>query len=223
MDRYNIYTFIHKGLRQALFRQLTALGQLDETNPVAVRQTLNSTTQLLLCLRQHQQHEDDFIQPLLPLFNQYAQEHDLLEQQLSDLLSLTERIHSLPSVISAALLHQLYQQLALFCADLLHHMHTEETRLMEQLWRNYTDEQLQDVHQQLMQSMSAEQRQQNLNLILSAVTDTERLTLLLGLKQQLQQRDFAQLLSTLEPALSQSQHTKLHSYIHTNHSALYAL
>lgn len=223
MDRYNIYTFIHKGLRRALFNQLIALGQLDETNPMAVSQCLDATSKLLLCFRQHQQHEDNFIQPLLPLFSQSEQDHYHHEQQLTELFGLIQQIHSMPAVISANALHQLYQQLALFCAGQLQHMHTEENLLMEQLWRSHSDQQIKDVHQQLIQSMSTVEQQQSLSLILPALTDTERLTLLLGIRQQMQESDFQLLFAQVQQELNASQQLKLHTYLDTHHSALCAL
>jgi hypothetical protein len=199
-----------------MFNQLTALGQLDEANPLAVSQCLNACQQLLLRFRQHQQHEDLFIQPQLPIFSQSEQDHYKHEQEILDLASQIEQIKTMPAVISANALHELYQQLSLFCSGQLQHMHTEETQMMEYLWKNHTDEQLQSIHDQLVHSLSAEERQNSFRLILPALTETERLGLVMTLQKKLPEPAFCALLSDVQHDLNATQQRKLNKYLKTN-------
>ncbi|MDR7120908.1 hypothetical protein [Rheinheimera soli] len=215
MDRYNIYTFIHKGLRRALFKQLIELGQLDEANPVAMQQCLEAIQQLLMCFSRYHHHEKQFIQPLLPVFSITQQEHLQYEHKLHELNDLIERINSMPAVISASALHQLYLQLSLFCATQLQQMYTEETQMMEYLWRQHNDEQLHAIHNQLVQSQSDTEQYQTLRLILPALTETERLSVLLTLQKQMPESSFCTLVNEVQQELNASQLRTVHKYIKT--------
>jgi hypothetical protein len=215
MSRYNIYKFIHKGLRRALFKQLMELGQLDETNQVAVSECLNSVQKLLQTFNQHHQREDSFIQPLLPLFSITVQDHLYCEQTLRELDHQIEQINSIPAVINAPALHELYLQLSLFCAAQLRHMHEEETQMMEHLWQHHSDEELHSVYDQLINSLSNAEQLQSMRLVLPALTETERLSLLLRLQKQMPESAFFALVGEVQQELNATQQHTIHKYVHT--------
>ncbi|HSD37057.1 MAG TPA: hypothetical protein VLC92_06090 [Rhodocyclaceae bacterium] len=157
--RVDLYSSIHKALRLFMSDTLAVLGRLDAGDEACLRDALEQLEALLSLLRRHISHETDFvhvaIEARLPGASlRVADEH---LEQLYILSELEVAAHTLRLSAEAqrrSQAHQLYLRFALFVADKLRHMHSEEIGLNAALWAHYSDSELMELHGRMVTNLS---------------------------------------------------------------------
>lgn len=199
---YNIYTFIHKYLRQQLCRSLLAIGAIDDSDEQHVNSELGELTSLLKFCQAHLEHENRFIHGAIMTRNPHLYltteaDHKEHEVQIQKLLQDTQRIHQSAGARRSQLLHQLYTDLALFVAENLDHMHTEETHNAQVLADLFTESEIHHIHENIIAALSPEERLQTTVDMLATLMHSERLLLLREMQLQMPDPVFAMLLEQL--------------------------
>ena len=227
-QRYNIYTLIHKGLRASLGQTLVDLGRVDHTDPLALADQLAQTHSLLDFCQAHLEHENHFIhralnqaQPDIPL--QTAADHLDHEREIAELKTELSRIPTLSEADRRPALLALYREFSLFVSENLAHMWLEDIDNAAQLWRNFSEEQIAQIHQRLLQSLSPEENLQSLLMMLPNICFSERLELLGAVRQGAPAEAFANLLALLPPLLPAAEWRKLSAALEQENAAVAAI
>ena len=187
---YNIYTFIHKYLRQQLCRSLLAIGAIDDSDEQQVNAQLGELASLLKFCQAHLEHENRFIHGAIMTRNPHLYltteaDHKEHENQIQKLLQDTQRIHQSAGARRSQLLHQLYTDLALFVAENLDHMYTEETHNAQVLADLFTESEIHHIHENIIAALSPEERMQITVDMLTTLMHSERLMLLREMQQHM--------------------------------------
>ncbi|MEC5384776.1 hypothetical protein VVD49_03530 [Uliginosibacterium sp. H3] len=176
--RADLYSSIHKALRLFMSDTLAMLGRVDADDEACLRDALEQLEALLSLLRRHISHETDFvhvaIEARLPgASSRVADEH---LDQLHSISELEVEAHTLrlsPLAQRRLLAHQLYLRFALFVADKLRHMHSEEIGLNAALWAHYSDGELTELHARMVTHMSPRELAAVTRWLVPAVTPPE--------------------------------------------------
>ncbi|GAB3019173.1 hemerythrin domain-containing protein [Bowmanella dokdonensis] len=213
-SRYNIYTLIHKALRNRMCQVLTGLGQLDDTDEQEIEQQLLHVEDLLDLCQAHLNHENQFIHqaicheyPNLQLSTIHDhQEHEYGMRKLRGLISQIRQFY--PAHRPTALL-QLYRALAQFIAENFEHMQVEELHNAQLLWDKCSDAEIHQLEQNLVAAIAPPLRLRLTLMILTSISFTERHQLIASLRAQMPAKLFQELLDGLKPQLPDSQWQKL--------------
>jgi hypothetical protein len=183
LGRFNLYAGIHKALRAFMADTLLTVGRTDPTDDAELARTLSQVDELLALCANHVAHENGFVHPALEArcpgtCAQVAQEH---MGHLEHIQHLRDAARALPACSAderEAGLHALYLALALFMAENLQHMHTEETVHNAALWAAYTDAELVDVHNALVATIPPAEMMLVMRWMLPNLNAPERLGVL---------------------------------------------
>ena len=146
-SRPDIATTIHKAVRKVFFDQAMLLARVDYRSADAARDAHAGTLAALRALREHADHEDEIVFPILAaddavLATEAARQHEELESQMRDI----ERLSSLSVVATSserpAVGRRLQAVFNDFVAAQLRHLSFEEQIVMPVLWKHHTDEEL---------------------------------------------------------------------------------
>ena len=181
--RLDLYAGIHKALRAWMFETLLEVGRTDGLDAAALQQALQRVEALLVICESHIHHEQVFLHPLLERArHQASQEADQAhlghEREIVRLRGLVWQVRQSTAGARFPLLMALYRELSLFVAENLTHMHWEETVHNETLWACFSDEQLMQAHDALVQSIGPQEMADTLRHLLPALSPLERVGLL---------------------------------------------
>lgn len=187
-QRYDIYALIHKGLRACLTDALIALGRVDLQSEVDLGAVLAQVRDLLAICRGHLHHENTFIHPAMEACEpgvaaDMYRHHDQHVAMITELQSLAEKLPRSQTQERATVAALLYRRLAVFVADNLAHMHEEETANNAILWRYYSDDEIQDIEQRLVQSISPQDHARYMRWMLPAINHQEREGMLTAMRK----------------------------------------
>jgi hemerythrin-like domain-containing protein len=205
--RFDMYLFVHKGLRAFMSSVLTTVGRIDAQDAAEVASGIEQVRQLLDICRAHLFAENQFLHTAMEarrrgsayaMTNEHVQQEDLLEQLESKLFEI-ER--SSGKELETKLLN-LYRALALFVAENFQHMHAEETDNNGTLWSLYTDDELQAIHSELLKSIEPQKMIVFLRWVLPSVSRGERESILAGLQKEMPRPVFEHLLTRIRPVLT---------------------
>jgi hemerythrin-like domain-containing protein len=182
--RWDIYGPVHKGLRHAHSQLITRLGQADYAGDV--RQLTADLRAHLAIAAKHLGHEETFIHAALEAaapgsISALNQEH---QQHRVRLAELGVMIEALESAAAGREAHgrMLYLAFAAFVAEDLEHMRHEETETWPLLCALFTDEQLADIEMRIIATLTPEDNIAMMRMMLPAMSPTERIGLLSGMK-----------------------------------------
>ncbi len=110
----------------------------------------------------HAEYENTKLHPLLgkkgsSLFQEAEQDHVQLDSLLHSLQSQLDSIKSADAPNRAILGYRFYLNYRLFVADNLHHLHEEETLILPELQRLYSDAELRTVEAETYRLMTVEE------------------------------------------------------------------
>lgn len=174
MARVDLYRNVHLGQRYRLFALATELGAADagdkESTASLAARCLAMTTEL----REHAEHEDAFIHPLLWQRAPEAaeildREHEHLDRDLDALDVMARALADRPSEVDADATHHVYLALNRLISSYLAHLDAEERVAMPALKELYDDKELQAVHDAFVASRSPEEQALDLDRMLPAL------------------------------------------------------
>ncbi|RZU47987.1 hemerythrin HHE cation binding domain-containing protein [Fluviicoccus keumensis] len=187
--RFDIYRFIHKGLRAYLAETLLQVGRVDFEVYADLHRTMAELDGLLDFCESHLHHENTFIHPAMQAavpgsadsMDAHHREHMTLIWELRE---LADRARACEPGAREGVLAALYRKLALFVADNLAHMDEEESRNNALLWRHYSDAQIIGIHDRLVASIPPEENAVAMQWMLTAFNPSERHRLLDSVRQE---------------------------------------
>ncbi|NQD91338.1 hypothetical protein HP532_01565 [Pseudomonas sp. CrR25] len=205
--RFDIYAFIHKGLRAHLAHALVALGRCNWQDCSEARGMLAELQDLLAFCSSHIDLENELVHPALerrrPGATRYSSAaHRLHRQAMDELSTLAEQLTHLPALRRGDLSHRLYRRLARFVAENFEHMEQEERDNNRLLWETHSDAELIALEQRLVASVPPDEMRRILYWMLPALTPGERASFLLELRTKAPAEQFAATLQTLRGQLS---------------------
>ena len=161
LSRVDLYRPIHKALRANMADVLLLLGALDVNDPVALDHTLGRTARLLDHLAAHVAHENAFLHPAIADADQGAalateRDHDDHARGIAALRDRVQALHHAAPAARAALALCLYREFAVFMAENLLHMQTEEDENNAALWARHDDPALHALHARLLAHVAPE-------------------------------------------------------------------
>ena len=199
--RYDIYAFIHKGLRAFMAHTLVRVGRLDATDTDEVAEVGAEVQALLDTCRSHLEHENDFVHPAMQArapgsCSRIADEH---EQHLEDIARLQSLLAGMPGSPEGA--RALYRALVAFVAENFEHMQREESEHNAVLWRHYSDAEILDIEHRIVGSLKPEETALSMRWMLPHMTPSERAAMLGGMRQAAPKEAFDGILSLIRPLL----------------------
>jgi hypothetical protein len=199
--RYDIYAFIHKGLRAFMAHTLVRVGRLDAYDATEVAEVTEEVRALIAVCRSHLQHENEVVHAAMNLrapgsAGQVEAEHVHHAAALDELDVLIARVAG-----DAAAAQALYRMLAGFVAENFEHMAREETEHNAVLWATHTDAEILALEHRIVGSLTPAQAQLSMRWMLPHMTPAERAKLLGGMRAQAPAEAFNGLLSLIRPLL----------------------
>jgi hypothetical protein len=200
-QRYDIYAFIHKGLRAFMAHTLVRVGRLDAHDPAEVAEVGAEVRALIQICRNHLEHEDAVIHPAMrsraPGSAQRIEaDHVHHAAALDALAALVDRVDGDPVAAQA-----LYRALATFVAENFEHMAREESEHNAVLWATHSDAEILALEHRIVSSLKPDQAQLAMRWMLPHMTPAERAELLGGMRAQAPAEAFQGLLSMIRPLL----------------------
>lgn len=205
--RLDLYAPIHKALRAWMFDTVMRVGRTDGLDAEGLQQTLSRVASLLAVCESHIHHEQVFLHPLLEQGRHNAaqaadQAHAGHARDIARLRSLVSQVRESSPAERDSMLMTLYRALSVFVAENLTHMHWEETVHNETLWACYTDAQLMQAHDALVQSITPQEMAETLRHMLPALAPCERLGMLSDMRAKMPPGAFEGILALAHEVLS---------------------
>ncbi|MAZ15101.1 MAG: hypothetical protein CL535_02005 [Ahrensia sp.] len=197
----DLYYMVHKGVRLANVRMLTALGQADAGDDASIDAVLQQLYGHLEMSRSHLDHENREVHSAIEArcpggSDHAADDHDDHLESFSELRRLAEDVAS-ATVDRPAKLRRLYQRFALFVADDFQHMHEEETVLQPLLEANFTNAELLDINQRIVSDIPPAKMAQFLRFMLGGASRSERIGMLTGMQMGMPAEVFSGIMHTV--------------------------
>lgn len=214
--RFDMYQPIHKGLRDFLGDTLSRVGRVDVSDEKDLAATLAQLDALLSFCAQHVQHENEFlhtaIQARQPSAARRTTDDHVEHLHSIDALRREGRaLANAPQEQRTLLALRLYRHLALFVAENLQHMHVEETANNAALWAHYTDDELVQIHDRLLATVSPPELMEVMRWMIPALNPTQRATVLGGMKAHAPAAAFEAVIDVVRPHLDIRDWAKLAS------------
>jgi len=152
--RFDLYAPIHKAVRLFMSDTVARLGRVDAADSADLQSALSQAQSLLALMRSHVQHENDFVHPAIearcPSASlRIASEHVAHVEEIDALEDEIDELQAAAAAERADRIHRLYRRFALFCADNLLHMDSEETVHNDALWSAYSDAELRELDRRI--------------------------------------------------------------------------
>lgn len=212
--RLDLYSGIHKALRAFMSDTLLGLGRMDVEDDLEFAQTCDRVMQLLDMCRSHLHHENQFLHAAMEARQPGSSlardtEHVGHEQAIAALAAGVTCLISCERASRAATVLALYRQLALFIAHNFEHMHAEETEHNAVLWAHYSDEELAQLHNELVGSIPPQEMLAVARWLVPFMSPAERTAMLSDMQQNAPAPVLAAVLAQVQPHLTQGEWTKL--------------
>lgn len=199
--RYDIYAFIHKGLRAFMSHALVRVGRLDALDPAEVAEVSDEMRALIEICRSHLKKENEVVHPAMQArapgsVARIEAEH---VEHVAELDHLEQLLAAVPGDAAAA--RMLYSTLGRFVAANFEHMEVEETEHNAVLWATHSDAEIHALEQRIVGSLTPAEAQLSMRWMLPHLNPTERAQMLAGLRQGAPAEVFDGVLSLVRPLL----------------------
>jgi hypothetical protein len=212
--RFDIYAFIHKGLRACFAHTLVAVGRLDWSDNEEVDFVASEVTDLLAFCLSHLAKENRFVHPAMESRRpgstaKGGQDHEHHEQDIATLTALCDTLRRLPALRREAAARELYRELARFVAENLEHMAMEEREHNRVLWETHSDDEIRAIEGAIVASLTPEDSRLSLGWMLRAMSATERAGFLGMIRQNAPAETFEGMLQMARGLLTTRDRQKL--------------
>ncbi len=179
MDRLDLFTALHKGLRAALFDAVRAVARADFRDEDQARGARAAVTDVLAFLADQAALADAVLWPeiaaLGPELGASLRSDRVrvagVERKCAELAA---RIAETSGIARLAVARRLHATLALLCAEHLVHMDRLETQANRLLWAHRSDDELRAIERRLLALIPAERLSAWLALVVPACCAPER-------------------------------------------------
>ncbi len=178
-NRYKFYRE-HKYVSFALNELERLVAKTDFRIPLQVGKIEQEFSAVVEMLQGHAQYEDTKLHPLLrqkgsTLFQEAHDDHQQHDAIFHNLQSLLNQIKaSQDKIHQTELGYQFYLSYREFVGDNLHHLHLEETLILPELQRLYTDVELRKVEEETYQLMTVDELIQMMQVLFPHFNASDR-------------------------------------------------
>lgn len=210
--RYPIYESAHKALRNLFSQVLFKAGNTDYSDAAASQLLFTQSEELFRLLASHVHSENTYMLPLLAEKVRETAEHDehdhvrleVLQQKAENMLTMIKAGTTDPRFT-----HAYYRALGdLYAEHLLHMLHEEEVT-QEAFWQHFTDGELHDMTGNIVKSLKPEDSMIWFKYMIPALTQTERIEMLGGIKQAAPPQVMDAIFTTVGPYLVDKDYNSL--------------
>lgn len=185
--RYQFYRE-HKYVSSALNTLERLIAKTDFRNPQEVKTVSQEFQSLTEMLKGHAQYENERLHALLKKRHSKIHEHTEEDHVHQDeqLLQIQEIINSISNTVTddekVSIGYTLYLTYRKFVADNLIHLHEEETMILPELQRLYTDEELKRVEAPTYEEMTPQDMIEMMQVLFPHMNPSDRLAFLLDIQ-----------------------------------------
>jgi hypothetical protein len=189
MQRFDLYTHVHKAIRALLFDTVEVVGRTDFRQAGELPAMFAAVRQMIRLTREHAEHEDREVHPLL---------HRLAPELAADLEAGHDRFQGIDAEIEKLLLRlesastssdervslgrKLHDMVGPLVADHLMHMALEEGRGNRILWAHLGDDELLALQGRIIAAIPPHEVSEWVELMVSAGNLPERAALIARLR-----------------------------------------
>lgn len=207
--RFDVYTTIHKALRQFMADTLARVGRLDAHDDREREAVLDQVEALLLQMRSHLQHENEHVHAAIEArrpggSRTTAADHVGHLESMRNLEDEAQALRHARAEQRPVLALRLYRHLSVFVGENLEHMHIEEIENHASLWALYSDEELMAMHARLMATIGPEEMALTARWMAAALNPQELAALFGEVRQNAPAEAFAALLDIARSQLDQN-------------------
>jgi len=212
--RADLYVFIHKALRRYMSHVLDRVGAMDLDDADERDAVLDDVEALLGLLRNHLQHENDFIHTAIEArrpgaARHTADDHLLHVDAIGNLEDEARAVRDARAELRPALALRLYRHLGEFVGENLVHMQVEETQNNAMLWELYSDAELMALQDRLVASIEPQEMALAARWFAAALNPHDLAMLVGGMQQKAPAPAFEALLDIMRPQLSEKRWAQL--------------
>jgi hypothetical protein len=227
-DRFDMYSGVHKGLRNAMQFTMLRLGQLDPSDGTDVGDALATLRDVLVWLEAHLSIEERFVHAAIDRkrpggsVSHVRNDHD---GHLRDIALLRtdadalERCVNEPVTVRRARARQLYLSWSRFVGENLAHMAFEETEMNALIWELFSDAEIAEIFGAIVASESQDQLGRTVRWMMPALDPETRAHLIGNARASIPEPVFAHLLSGMQQALSPRDYAKLAAALDASQAA----
>jgi hypothetical protein len=225
--RHDLYASSHRALRAFLADTMVRLGGLDIADSGELDAGLNQLHEVLRACRTHIDRENRYLHAAVEARwpGRSAALAAAHAGHLAELASLRADADALRAAPEGTRALRLYRSFALFVADKLRHMHSEETMNNEALWSVYSDDEIRAIEWRMVDGLDRRDGTTLMRWMHAALPPVERSTWFAQLQQRLAPQAFAEQMEGLrdlldEPAWHRLQQTWALADLSAPHDAL---
>jgi hypothetical protein len=183
MAQLNMYTPIHKGLRNLLYTTALRAGATDWNDEAGLAGLAGQINLLLYTLRLHVRNEETYVHPLLAdrlvgVHKTLEAAHREQEDLLDDLEAFLKNAQTTDPARRTQLGLECYRVLNRFIALYLPHLDDEEARVMLTINEAFTLDEILVVYYEILRNQSEHDLFDDLDMMLPVMTDDEVIELL---------------------------------------------
>jgi hypothetical protein len=214
VPRYDLYAGVHKGLRALMSDVLVRTGRTDPFDSREVAELAADVRLLLRLCRKHLASENKYVhgamEKAIPGTSaEISAEHAHHEKEMALIDTELSGFEQAAPLASAAAGQRLYRRIALFVAENIVHMDAEETGHNAVLWATYTDQEIAEIEQTIVASISPEDMSAFLRWMVPAMTAPERAAMFTGMRLNAPSSVVDGILAVVRPYLSVGDWQKL--------------
>ena len=207
MLRYNIFNMIHKALRGKLYDTALTLQQTWFADTEDAATALEKVSEVIEAFEKHGHHEDTILMPFIEKFQSstiasFEKDHIDDRAMGNDLKHLQNIYNAAQSkeehIIAGSAITKAFIDYMIFN---LQHMQREEIELNRLLWDHYTDDEIQKINEQIIDSISPEEMATSSQWFMQAINSEEATNWLIAVKQTAPEHIFASLFELTETAV----------------------
>lgn len=177
MTRPDLYRNVHKGQRLHLFALAGEIGRADPQDAAQVAELAGRVRAALGGLRDHAEHEEHFIHPVLrqrasAVAEALEREHRWVDSGFMEVEESLRRLGTMPD--RAAACAGLYRAWCRMVAAYLAHLDNEERLAMPALWDSCSDEEIGGIMRAFVAQRSAGDLLEDLRAQMPALAPQER-------------------------------------------------
>jgi hypothetical protein len=184
-----LYSLIHKGIRDRLFKFSIDAGRLDYADNFKVNEFIDGMKSLVSSIRLHHFLEDSIVHPLISDrvpggATKLEEEHKIVDRQMKEMTDQLEGIRTKTGSFEKCkdLGLEFYLSFNRFLAFFLTHIDDEEERVQRTLDDLCTIEELNTTFGRIMASQKPEELTENLKMLLYGANLDELTNLFIGYK-----------------------------------------
>jgi hypothetical protein len=183
MNRIDVYSMAHKGLRSLLFQAAALAARTDYASDEETEQLAARVDDLLGWLDSHAEHEELAIMPELAaispdLHAALSADHGKVAGVQQDVRGWVARMRSSAGPARVAVGPRLHERLLVLTAEHIRHMGSEEADANRMLWAHRTDDELKAVLAKIRAASSPARAKGFLAFVLPALSAPERAAML---------------------------------------------